>query len=354
MTLRKKILIVDDDESIATLVYSVLTKGGFSAKAVHDGASALELAESWQPDLVLLDVMMPGVDGFETCRQLRLNATTANVLIIMVTAKVDILDKEAGFEAGADDYLTKPFDPTELTLRVGALLRRERGFVEQSFPLSYRARTVPLTLAKRKSGVFRRGYRITKRLFDLIVCIAALPFVVPIAAGIAIAIALDDPGNPFFVQVRAGMHGRSFRMYKFRTMRTDAEALKAKYAHLNELTWPDFKITDDPRVTKIGRFLRRTSLDELPQLLNIIRGEMSLVGPRPTSFAADTYELWQTERLEVLPGMTGLWQVNGRAELDFVERAELDIEYIERQSWPLDLKILSQTVTAVLLGRGAH
>ncbi len=150
------------------------------------------------------------------------------------------------------------------------------------------------------------------------------------------------------------MDGKRFAMYKFRTMVINAEELKEKYKHLNELTWPDFKITNDPRMTKVGKFLRRTSLDELPQLINILKGDMSFVGPRPTSFKADTYQLWQTERLEVRPGLTGLWQVRGRADVDFVERVELDIEYIERQSWVLDIDILLHTFAAVLGGHGAH
>ena len=143
-------------------------------------------------------------------------------------------------------------------------------------------------------------------------------------------------------------------MYKFRTMLVNAEELKAKYAHLNELTWPDFKITNDPRVTSVGRWLRKTSLDELPQILNVLKGEMSLVGPRPTSFAASTYALWHTERLEVLPGITGLWQINGRSDVDFEERLKLDVEYIERQSLRLDLWILLRTALVVFAQRGAY
>jgi lipopolysaccharide/colanic/teichoic acid biosynthesis glycosyltransferase len=143
-------------------------------------------------------------------------------------------------------------------------------------------------------------------------------------------------------------------MYKFRTMVTNAEELKLTYAHLNELSWPDFKITDDPRVTSIGRFLRKTSLDELPQIINVFKGDMSLVGPRPTSFDASTYALWHTERLEVLPGITGLWQVSGRSNLDFDDRLRLDVAYIENQSLWLDIKILFRTVTAVFSQNGAY
>ncbi len=143
-------------------------------------------------------------------------------------------------------------------------------------------------------------------------------------------------------------------MFKFRTMLKNAEQLKEAYAHLNELPPPDFKITDDPRITRVGRFLRRTSLDELPQVFNVLSGDMSLVGPRPTSFDVSTYQLWHTERLEVRPGITGLWQISGRSDVDFDQRLALDIEYIERRSLGLDLWILWRTVGAVVKQRGAY
>jgi lipopolysaccharide/colanic/teichoic acid biosynthesis glycosyltransferase len=188
---------------------------------------------------------------------------------------------------------------------------------------------------------------IGKRVFDLAMCLLFLPFIVLAIAACALAIRIDSPGPIFFRQERTGRHGRRFRMYKFRTMVTNAEELKASLEHLSIVPAPDFKLLDDPRITRVGRFLRRTSLDELPQLLNVIRGEMSLVGPRPTSFAPSTYDLWHTERLEVLPGVTGLWQVIGRNEATFDERLRLDIAYIDRMSFPLDLWILARTALAV-------
>lgn len=196
-------------------------------------------------------------------------------------------------------------------------------------------------------------YRVVKRLLDIGLSIVALVVALPVILLCALAVRLESPGSPFFSQLRTGQGGRRFSMYKLRTMVANAGDLKEKYAHLNELSWPDFKITDDPRVTRVGRFLRRTSLDELPQILNVLRGDMSLVGPRPTSFAADTYSLWHTVRLEVKPGLTGLWQVSGRSELDFNERLRLDIAYMRNRCLKLDLMILSRTVTAVLGGRGA-
>jgi lipopolysaccharide/colanic/teichoic acid biosynthesis glycosyltransferase len=199
----------------------------------------------------------------------------------------------------------------------------------------------------------RRRYAIGKRVFDLTICLLFLPFVVLAITACAVAIAVDSPGPVFFSQERTGHHGRRFRMFKFRTMVTNAEELKASLQHLSIVPAPDFKIIDDPRITRVGRFLRRTSLDELPQILNVIRGEMSLVGPRPTSFASSTYDLWHRERLEVLPGLTGLWQVIGRNEATFDERVRLDIAYIDRMSFRLDLWILMQTALAVARRSGA-
>ncbi|MEX2470733.1 MAG: sugar transferase [Gemmatimonadota bacterium] len=199
----------------------------------------------------------------------------------------------------------------------------------------------------------RRTYLAVMRVVDVVVCVVALPVVVLLLALCALAVRIDTPGSPFFSQLRTGRHGRRFRMFKMRTMVENASELKEKYAHLNQLTWPDFKIKDDPRVTRVGHFLRRTSLDELPQIFNVLAGDMSLVGPRPTSFAADTYSLWHTARLDVKPGLTGLWQVSGRADLDFDDRLRLDIAYIENRRLTLDLVILVRTFGAVFGGRGA-
>lgn len=202
--------------------------------------------------------------------------------------------------------------------------------------------------------LFRKHYQRFKRAFDLFVSISALPLLLPVMVIIAILIWLDDRGPVLFKQERTGKGGRRFGMYKFRTMVTNAEELKQEYAHLNELTWPDFKIADDPRITRVGGFLRRSSLDELPQIFNVIKGDMSLVGPRPTSFDVSTYSLWHTERLEVLPGITGLWQISGRSEINFDQRLLLDVEYIEKQSFLLDIKILTKTVFAVFRREGAY
>lgn len=199
-----------------------------------------------------------------------------------------------------------------------------------------------------------KSYLLTKRFFDLSAVVLTAPAWLFLIGIIWILVTVTSPGAPaIFSQWRTGKGGKRFRMYKFRTMVPNAEELKMKYAHLNELQWPDFKITNDPRITRIGKFLRKTSLDELPQLVNVLKGEMSLVGPRPTSFGSETYQLWHTERLDVMPGLTGLWQIIGRSQLEFDDRLRLDIAYIERAGLWFDFNILLQTVFAVLKQRGA-
>jgi len=196
-------------------------------------------------------------------------------------------------------------------------------------------------------------YVLLKRAIDITLCLLAMPLVLPLGLACAVAIRLESPGPATFTQMRTGQHGVRFPMYKFRTMVQNAEELKASLQHLNVLPPPDFKIPDDPRITRVGAFMRKTSLDELPQIINVLRGEMSIVGPRPTSFAASTYSLWHSERLEVVPGITGLWQIRGRGTMTFDERLRLDIEYIERRSTWLDMKLIALTALAVFRRSGA-
>lgn len=199
----------------------------------------------------------------------------------------------------------------------------------------------------------RNPYPAWKRGIDLTLTLAVMPIILPVGLVVALAIWLDSPGPVLFTQRRAGQHGRPFRMYKFRTMVPNAAELKASLAHLNVLPPPDFKIPDDPRITRVGRFLRRTSLDEIPQLLNVLRGQMSLVGPRPTSFLVDTYSAWHTERLDIKPGLTGLWQVEARGNSTFDERLRLDIAYLRTMSPWGDLRLIAQTFTEMLRRSGA-
>ena len=198
-----------------------------------------------------------------------------------------------------------------------------------------------------------RPYLRVKRGVDLLITLALIPLIVPVMVVCAVAIRLDSPGPIFFSQVRTGRDGKRFRMFKFRTMVENAEELKASLAHLSIVPPPDFKVIDDPRITRVGAFLRAASLDELPQFINVLLGHMSVVGPRPTSFEPATYALWHTERLEARPGITGLWQVKGRNETTFDERLRLDIAYLNRMSLRLDLTILLLTVGAVVRRSGA-
>jgi lipopolysaccharide/colanic/teichoic acid biosynthesis glycosyltransferase len=198
-----------------------------------------------------------------------------------------------------------------------------------------------------------RRYLLEKRALDVTICLLLLVFVVPLLLLCILAIRLDTPGPALFTQDRTGRDGRRFRMLKLRTMVANAEELKPALAHLNVLPPPDFKILDDPRITRVGRFLRATSLDELPQLWNVLRGDMSIVGPRPTSFAAGSYELWHTSRLDVPPGITGLWQIEGRNITSFDQRLRLDMEYIRRRSVPYDLVLIARTAGVVFRRSGA-
>ncbi len=199
-----------------------------------------------------------------------------------------------------------------------------------------------------------RGYIWAKRIMDLLLTILAAPVWLSLFGVVALALVVSAPGAPvFFVQERTGRGGRRFVMYKFRTMVPNAEELKEKYAYLNELQWPDFKIRNDPRITRLGRILRRASLDELPQLINVLIGDMSLVGPRPTSYSPKTYMLWHTARLDVQPGITGLWQTTCRSTVDWDSKSRLDIAYVERRCLALDIEILIRTIPMVFAGRGA-
>lgn len=193
-----------------------------------------------------------------------------------------------------------------------------------------------------------------KRVMDITLASLALLVSAPMMAAIAIAIKLEDPaGGVFFGQERSGLYGRTFKMWKFRSMVSNAEALKAKLQAENEMDGPVFKMTHDPRITRVGRFIRKTSLDEFPQFWNVLVGEMSLVGPRPPIPAeVAQYERWQMRRLSMKPGITCIWQVSGRNNIDFKTWMKLDLQYIDNWSLFLDLKLLLKTPYAVIAGTG--
>jgi lipopolysaccharide/colanic/teichoic acid biosynthesis glycosyltransferase len=175
----------------------------------------------------------------------------------------------------------------------------------------------------------------------------------PLLLLVALLIKLTSPGSVIFRQVRCGLGGRRFVLYKFRSMIVEAEEVKSQFNHLNEMSGPVFKLSNDPRCTLLGKWLRKFSIDELPQLVNILKGDMSFVGPRPPiPEEVEKYERWQRRRLRMKPGLTCLWQVRGRNDIDFGEWMKLDLQYIDTWSLLLDLKICLKTIPIVLLGKG--
>jgi exopolysaccharide biosynthesis polyprenyl glycosylphosphotransferase len=193
-----------------------------------------------------------------------------------------------------------------------------------------------------------------KRLIDIIASFTALALLSPLLIGTALAVKVTSRGPVLFKQLRVGLHGRTFFMLKFRSMVQNAEELKAKLAALNEQRGPVFKMKKDPRITRVGRFIRKYSVDELPQLINVLRGDMSLVGPRPpVPSEVARYEAWQRRRLSVRPGLTCVWQVSGRNQISFEEWMLLDMQYIDHWSLTQDLQLILKTFPVVLTGRGA-
>jgi exopolysaccharide biosynthesis polyprenyl glycosylphosphotransferase len=194
-----------------------------------------------------------------------------------------------------------------------------------------------------------------KRCIDIVGAAAALVLTSPVIAASALAIRLNDGGPVLFRQIRCGQNGRTFTMFKLRTMCIDADEQKVELAHLNECDGPIFKCRNDPRITRVGRTLRKLSLDELPQLWNVLRGDMSLVGPRPpVPEEVDQYQTFERRRLSMRPGITCIWQVSGRSNIGFDQWVRLDVEYIDSWSLGLDLRILLKTIPAVLRGDGAR
>jgi len=198
---------------------------------------------------------------------------------------------------------------------------------------------------------------LVKSLIDRLGALLGLLLLSPLLLAVAIGIKLTSPGPVIFMQQRAGKHGRPFKMYKFRSMRTGAELEQDRLKNLNQMSGPVFKIVDDPRITPLGRWIRRTSIDELPQLLNVLLGHMSLVGPRPLPlYEVENFELTaHRRRLSMKPGLTCLWQISGRNNVrEFSDWVKLDVEYIDNWSLWLDFVILVRTVPVVLLGTGAR
>ena len=198
-------------------------------------------------------------------------------------------------------------------------------------------------------------YEFFKRSIDVICSIIGLISLSPIFLIVSILIRLESKGEIIFKQKRVGLNGEEFEIYKFRSMVANAEELKEKLAEENEMSGPMFKMKDDPRITKVGKFIRKTSIDELPQLINVVKGEMSLVGPRPSlPKEVEEFEEWMNERLLVKPGLTCYWQVSGRNNIDFEDWMKLDIKYVRERNFWLDIKLILKTILVLFGDENAH
>jgi exopolysaccharide biosynthesis polyprenyl glycosylphosphotransferase len=273
--------------------------------------------------------------------------TLENVLKTHVVHEVYLASSEETHRAQVQEAIRVcerfgiPFALPANRFRIARAEPRDRSAVSDGYVhyLSFRHKPVQLML---------------KRAFDILASSCALVLLSPLMIGVAIAIKLSSKGPVLFRQPRVGLYGRSFHMLKFRSMVVNAEELKAKLMAMNEQSGPVFKMTRDPRVTRIGRFIRKYSIDELPQFINVLRGEMTIVGPRPpVPGEVAQYEAWQRRRLSVRPGITCVWQVSGRNQIGFEEWMYLDMQYIDNWSITQDFQLIFKTVPVVLFGKGA-
>lgn len=202
---------------------------------------------------------------------------------------------------------------------------------------------------------YNNMYSLTKRVIDVLGSMIGIILLSPIFFVVAVLIKIDSKGSVIFSQTRVGKYGKEFKMYKFRSMVVNAEELKKKLLAQNEMSGPMFKMKDDPRITKIGKFIRKTSIDELPQLINVLKGEMSLVGPRPSlPKEVEKFEPWMRKRLDVKPGLTCYWQVSGRNNIDFNDWMKLDIKYVEERNIYIDIKLIFKTFFVLFGDKNAH
>lgn len=369
----KSVLVVDDDPDMCQLLSALFGRQDIHVETAYDGVEGVEKVRASLPDLVVLDVMMPEVDGWETCRRMK---ALADVPIMFLSAKADIDSIGRGLDFGAVDYVCKPFHAADLTARVARLLAAETC-LEVKLLVPPGAEPLP-TVPTSTSPLQRRVHFAAKRVMDVLVAGALLVMLAPVLLLVAILIKLDSPGPAIFKQVRVGSRRKerdgeeiwaneAFTFLKFRTMYQDAnpgphrQYLRAFISNDQKAMASSpggdsdiRKLTNDRRVTRLGRHLRRTSLDELPQLWNVLRGEMSLVGPRPAiPYEVEMYKQWHHRRLQGRPGLTGLWQVTSRSSADFDEMVRQDIWYIEHQSVWMDLKLIMKTPLSVLSLKGA-
>lgn len=286
----------------------------------------------------------------------------------------DRVPSELRILGGTDDFaeVARREFVDEILISIPSERELVSGLITQARKLGKTVRVVPDLLSLGIEGIktgylgqiplleyYSRGLHgadlFLKRSFDIIVSFLTLLFLSPVLLLIAVAIKIDSPGPAVYTSRRNGKKGKLFNFYKFRTMIPDAEGMLESLRHLNETDGPIFKIRNDPRLTRLGKFLRRYSLDELPQFWNVLKGDMSLVGPRPpTPNEVEQYADWQLKRLEIRPGLTCLWQIKGRSNLSFREWMKFDLFYIENWSFGLDIKIILRTILVVFKGQGAY
>lgn len=367
------ILVVDDDPEMCQLLSTMLGIKDFHVETAYDGFDGMEKVQASEPDLVVLDVMMPDMDGWETCRRMK---AISDVPVLFLTVRSDVSSVAQGFDVGGDDYVCKPFQNQDLTTRIEHLLNNHSIPNLDTLP-TIAAETVhasDLIPDMRR----QRFYFFLKSLMDVLIAGTMLILLSPLMLLIALLLKFDSPGPVIFKQERIGSKPKerdqgpssdfeTFTFLKFRTMRRDASSdphraylqafIQNDHKRMNEVQGNGAqirKLTDDPRVTRFGRFLRKSSLDELPQLWNVLRGDMSIVGPRPPiPYEVEMYQPWHRKRLMAKPGLTGLWQVTARSSADFDEMVRMDIWYIEHQSLWLNLRILLKTPLSVLSMEGA-
>ena len=276
--------------------------------------------------------------------------TLPNLRNILESKQVDEIMVCLPVEARVSDITRIVRDAKELGLVVRILPDFGEGFPMDKLHLEEFGNEFVITLFREQMLL----QLLLKRIADILISIVVIIATLPITVAVAIVIKLTSKGPIFFGQQRFGMNKRPFTLYKFRSMVADAEELKAALAQQNEMDGPAFKIKDDPRITRIGKFIRKMSIDELPQLINVLRGEMSLVGPRPPlPDEVEKYDWLFRKRLSIKPGLTCIWQVSGRNNVSFEEWMEMDRQYVENWSLGLDAKILLKTIPTVLLAKGA-
>lgn len=378
------ILVVDDDPETCQLLSVLLKDGGVQVEIAFDGFQGLEKVKTHDPALVVLDVMMPGMDGWETYQQVK---SISDVPVLFLSAKCDLDSVAHGLDLGADDYVCKPFSVVDLKSRVSHLMKLPLVGGQVLSPGKYADPVTRPSLVKyvepatRPSIDFRPPsplYHFFKRVLDIGISAIALLLLAPLLLLCGLLIKLESSGPVIYKQKRVGLRAGNdegsgepqlaeFEFLKLRTMRNDAVSdvhrdyvqafIQKDEERMQSIQGKESttrKLVDDQRVTRIGKFLRRSSLDELPQLLNVIKGDMSLVGPRPAlSYETEVYEIWHRKRLTVKPGVTGLWQVTSRSSAEFDEMVRMDIWYIQHRSLLLDLKIMLKTPLAVLNAKGA-